>query len=51
MPWSRIAWYPPAYAARYATRASSSQTTYDAWWAIACASVSAKRTRTVWENA
>ena len=37
--------YPPAWSARYATRATSSQTTYDAWWAMPCASVSAKRTR------
>src|SRR5262245_19193895 len=41
-----MARYPPANASRYATRATSNQTTNDAWWAIPCASVSAKRTRT-----
>ncbi len=32
-------------------RASSSHTTYSAWWAMPCASVSANRTRTSWEKA
>ena len=38
--------YPPSKRARYSIRAISNQTRYAAWWATACASVSAKRTVT-----